>query len=70
MRAPLAQEPHGCIHVATVCSAHDDCPLRPPVDVPAEQAAQALSEVALEPPREYVLLGQGLEVPDDWPARQ
>jgi hypothetical protein len=40
------------------------------VDVPAEQAAQALSEVALEPPREYVLLGQGLEVPDDWPARQ
>jgi hypothetical protein len=40
------------------------------VDVPAEQAAQALREVALEPPREYVLLGQGFDVPDDWPARQ
>ena len=66
VRAPLAQEPQA----AVICSAHDDCPLRPPVDVPAAQAVQALREVALEPPKEYVLLGQGFVVPDDWPARQ
>ena len=66
----MGQEPKGCAHVATVCSAQEDCPLRPPVDVPAEHAAQALSELALAPPREYVLLGQGFDVPDDWPARQ
>jgi hypothetical protein len=66
----FGQVPHGCAHVTTVCSAHEDCALRPPVDVPAEHAAQALSEFALKPPRENVLLGQGLRVPEDCPVRQ
>ena len=57
-------------HVATVCKAQEDCPLRPPVDVPPGHGVHDASDVAVAPPREKVFEGQGLAFPDDCPSRQ